>query len=220
MTDPARPVPRKAAGRDDPPADAGIRAAFVWAAILLALAVPAVIAAGSPLLQWRSPVYVAAGFAGIAAMGALLLQPLLVAGMLPGLSGRRGRAAHRILGAVLILAVVLHVAGLWITSPPDMIDALTFAAPTLFSPLGVISMWLLFAAAAVAAGRRRLPVRVWRIVHGLLVLLAAGLAVGHAMLIEGTMGFLSKTLLCALVLAATLWAMSRLRLGRLLRRGS
>ena len=35
----------------------------------------------------------------------------------------------------MAVAVVIHVAGLWITSPPDMIDALLFTSPTPFSPL-------------------------------------------------------------------------------------
>ena len=31
-----------------------------------------------------------------------------------------------------LLAIAVHVAGLWVTSPPDMIDAITFTAPTAF----------------------------------------------------------------------------------------
>ncbi len=193
------------------------KAFLVWTCLGAAIAVPIVIAAKSPLLQWRQPVYIAAGFAGIVAMVAVLIQPLLVAGLLPALTGRRRSRAHRIGGVVLILAVIAHVAGLWITSPPDMIDALTFSAPTTFSPLGVISMWMLFAAASLALLRRHLPARVWRVGHTVSVALAALTAVAHAMLIEGTMGTLSKTALCLLVLAATAKAVLQFQPWRSLR---
>lgn len=53
------------------------------------------------------------------------------------------------------------------TSPPDMIDALTFTSPTPFSPFGVIARWAIFAVALLAALRRRLRLRpqTWRIAH-------------------------------------------------------
>ena len=60
------------------------RAALAWAALARAVAAPLVEASRSPLLEWRGPVYVAAGFAGIVALALLLIQPLLVAGALPG----------------------------------------------------------------------------------------------------------------------------------------
>ena len=80
----------------------------------------------SPQLGWRGPDYVIAGFAGIVALGLALVQPLLIGGYLPGLQAYRGRRAHHWIGGALVVAIVIHVAGLWITSPPDMIDALTF----------------------------------------------------------------------------------------------
>ncbi|WP_138469569.1 ferric reductase-like transmembrane domain-containing protein [Poseidonocella sp. HB161398] len=169
------------------------------------MAVPLAIAATSPLLAWRQPVYILAGFAGILAMALLLLQPLLAAGVLPGLEGRRARRLHRAVGAALAAAVAAHVAGLWITSPPDVVDALLFASPTPFSVWGVIAMWAVFAAAALAALRQRLRLRArtWRLAHtGLAAVTVAG-SVAHALLIEGTMGTVSKAVLCLLVLAAT-----------------
>ena len=84
-------------------------------------------------------------------MALLLVQPLLVAGYLPGLPRSRGRRMHRWVGGGLIAAVVIHVAALWLTSPPDVIDALLFVSPTPFSAWGVIAMWAVFAAAALAA---------------------------------------------------------------------
>jgi hypothetical protein len=117
------------------------RATLIWAALAAAVSVPIAAAAASPQLAWRGPVYILAGFAGIIALGLMLLQPVLMGGYLPGLSAYRGRRAHYWIGSALVVAVVIHVAGLWIISPPDMIDALLFSSPTPFSPFGVIAMW-------------------------------------------------------------------------------
>jgi hypothetical protein len=168
--------------------------------------VPIAAAAASPLLEWRGPIYILAGFAGIIALGLALVQPLLIGGYLPGLSGYRGRRAHHWIGGTLVAAVVVHVAGLWITSPPDMADALLLVSPTPFSPFGVIAMWAIFAVALLAALRRRLGLRprTWRIAHmSLAVVIVAG-SVVHAMLVEGTMETMSKAALCALVLGAAI----------------
>src|SRR6266567_3180882 len=100
------------------------RGPLIWAALAIAIGVPIAAAAVSPLLAWRGPVYILAGFSGIIALGLVLVQPLLIAGYLPGLSGRLGRRGHLWIGGALVAAIVIHVAGLWITSPPDMIDAL------------------------------------------------------------------------------------------------
>src|SRR5215475_1312337 len=142
------------------------RAALIWAALATAICVPIAFAAANPLLAWRGPVYILAGFAGIVGLGILLFQPLLIGGYLPALSARLGRRAHRWIGGALVVAVVIHVAGLWITSPPDMIDALTFTSPTPFSPFGVVAMWVIFAVALLAAFRKRMGLdpRAWRIV--------------------------------------------------------
>ena len=187
---------------------------LVWAALLAAIGVPIALAATSDLLAYRGPIYILAGFAGIIALGFALVQPLLAGGYLPGLSAYRGRRVHHWIGGTLVVAVVLHVAGLWITSPPDMIDALTYTSPTPFSPWGVTAMWAIFAVALLAALRRRLRPRTWRIAHTLLaVVIVAGSAI-HAILIEGTMETFSKAALCALVLAAAIKVMSDLRVWR------
>ena len=122
-----------------------------------AVAIPIGVAATSPLLAWRDPVYIAACLAGVVAMALVLVQPLLAGGYLPGLTLSRGRRVHRWVGLLLVAAVVVHVAGLWLTSPPDVIDALLFTSPTPFSAWGVVAMWAVFAAALLAAARRRLP---------------------------------------------------------------
>lgn len=190
-----------------------VRASLSWAALVMAVAVPIAAAAASPLLAWRGPVYIAAGFAGIVALGLVLVQPMLIGGYLPGLSTYRGRGLHRWIGVLLVVAVMIHVGGLWITSPPDVIDALLFASPTPFSNWGVIAMWAVFAAALLAALRRRLRLspRTWRIGHTSLAVVIVVGSVVHALLIEGTMETMSKVALCALVLAATMKVMADLR---------
>ena len=176
---------------------------------MLALAVPVALSLLSPLLAWRDPVYIAAGFAGVLAMSVLLLQPMLAMGVLPGLMGMKGRRLHRWTGATLVGLIVVHLAGLWITSPPDVVDALLFRSPTPFSVWGVLAMWAVFGAGLLAQFRKRLRPRHWRRIHtGLAVVIVLG-SVVHAMLIEGTMEFLTKSALCALVLVATAIAVAR-----------
>ncbi|MEW2914196.1 ferric reductase-like transmembrane domain-containing protein [Leisingera sp. JC11] len=181
------------------------RSALIWGLFAAAVAVPVAAAAVSPLLAWRQPVYIAAGFAGVIAMALLLTQPLLAGGYLPGLPAQRGRRVHRWTGGALIAAIAVHVAGLWITSPPDMVDALLFASPTPFSAWGVAAMWTALGAALLAAFRARFrrKLRIWRRGHTALVSMTVIGSVAHAMMIEGTMETVSKTVLCACTLAAT-----------------
>ncbi len=180
------------------------RAILIWGAVATAITVPIAAAAASPLLAWRDPVYIAAGFAGIVALGLMLVQPVLMGGYVLGLSANRGRRLHRWIGGLLVVAVVVHVGGLWITSPPDLIDALLFRSPTPFSAWGVIAMWATFAVALLAAFRRRLRLspRTWRIGHTCLAVVIVIGSVVHGILIEGTMETMSKVALCALIVAA------------------
>ncbi|MEL6573991.1 MAG: ferric reductase-like transmembrane domain-containing protein [Pseudomonadota bacterium] len=181
-----------------------LRAIGVWAALIGAMVVPLIVALQSPLLAWRDTIYIGAGFAGIIAMGGLLIQPLFIGGRLPGTTPFTGRRFHQIVGLCLVIAIVLHVGGLLITSPPDVIDVLLFRSPTPFAIWGVLAMWAMFATAILAALRRPLKFRpkVWRLAHtGLAGIIVIG-TVLHAFLIEGTMGAWSKTALAACVVAA------------------
>jgi predicted ferric reductase len=189
------------------------RATLIWIALVAALAVPIAAAAMSPLLEWRQPVHIAAGFAGVVALGFMLVQPLLIGGHLPGLPAHRGRRLHRWIGGLLALAVVIHVGGLWSASPPEVTDALLFASPTPFSNWGVIAMWAVFAVALLAALRRRLRIRprTWRLAHTLLAVVIVVASVAHGILIEGTMETMSKVALCVLVVTATVKVMADLR---------
>lgn len=179
------------------------RSLLIWTGLVLVITVALALAATSEYLAWRDPVYIAAGFAGIVALCLVLVQPLFARGWLPGLSVLRGRRIHRAAGGLLVAAVAVHVAGLWITSPPDIADALLLRSPTPFSVWGVAAMWALCAAALLAAFRHRLSLGVWRIGHMTLVSIAVLGGAVHAILIEGTMETVSKVLLCGLAIAAT-----------------
>ncbi|TCR70419.1 ferric reductase-like transmembrane domain-containing protein [Bosea sp. BK604] len=192
------------------------RATLIWAALVAAICAPIAFAAASPLHAWRGSVYIIAGFAGIFALALVLLQPLLIGGYLPGLPGYRGRRAHHWIGVVLAVAVAIHVGGLWISSPPDMIDALLFSSPTPFSTWGVIAMWAIFAVTILAALRRKvgLSPSTWRLAHMVLAVIIVVGGVVHSLLIEGTMETMSKAALCALTLAAAIKVMIDRRVWR------
>lgn len=176
---------------------------LVWLVLGFIVALPIVLAARSPLLAWRDPIYIAAGFAGIFGLVILFIQPLLAGSHLPGLSGIAGRRVHRFVGFGLVSAVIIHVVALWITSPPDVIDVLLFVSPTPFSVWGAIAMWAVFATGLLVVLRKRMRLRLWRICHTLLAVIIVVGSVVHALLIEGTMEPLSKIALCALALLAT-----------------
>ncbi len=181
-----------------------VRSLLTWVGLVVLMALPVIVAGQSPLLAWRDEIYIAAGFAGVVAMSLLLLQPLLMTGQLPGLSLAVGRRFHRVVGSVLVLSILVHVAGLWLTSPPDVVDALLYRSPTPFSVWGVSAMWALFLSAGLVLLRKRLHwrVRLWRLVHlglGGIVILGSVL---HALLIEGTMEMSTKWALCAAVVLA------------------
>ncbi len=187
---------------------------LTWGVFACVIAIPVVAAAMSPQLAWRRPAYILAGFAGILSMVFLLVQPMLAGGYLPGMSGYRRRQIHRIVGSVLLVAVVVHVVGLWFTSPPDVIDTLLFRSPTAFSAWGVVAMWAVFAAALIAFSRRKLRLRLrsWRLIHMTFAVVTVVGSVVHALLIEGTMETVTKVLLCVLVVLITAKLASDLRL--------
>ncbi|MCG7518789.1 ferric reductase-like transmembrane domain-containing protein [Ruegeria sp. Ofav3-42] len=184
------------------------------------MAAPIIAAATSPLLAWRDPIYIAAGFAGVIAMCLLLMQPLLAGRWLPGLSPVASRHWHRRCGLALVAAILIHVGGLWITSRPDVIDALMFVSPTPFSAWGVIAMWAAFLVALLGLFRQRLGLRfrVWRLGHTSLAVVTIIGSVVHVLLIEGTMEVMTKWALCGLVLLASARTLAKLRVWDVRRR--
>ena len=193
------------------------KVALIWAALAAAICVPIAFAATSPQLEWRGPVYILAGFAGIIALGLLLVQPLLIGGYLPGLSAYRGRRAHHWIGGALVVAVVIHVAGLWITSPPDMIDALTLRIADAVLPLRCDRHVGDLRRRASGGTPPAIGIATANVAHRSYVPRGGHRrrrTVVHAMLVEGTMETVSKAALCALVLAAAIKVMVDRRVWR------
>ncbi len=199
-----------------------VRATLIWGGLVLALAVPLGAAALSPLLAWRDPIYITAGFAGIVALCLMLVQPLLIRAWLPGLTPPQARRGHRLVGQVLTGCVLLHVAGLWITSPPDVIDVLLFRSPTPFGVWGAIALWSVLATALIAPLWTRWPGlrRRWRVTHGLLTFAVVAATVAHVLPIEGTMEPRTKVALCVLVIAGFAAAVPTLVTGPRRRSGA
>ena len=179
---------------------------IVWGCLVLIGTVAIVASVMSPLWAWRQPVYIIASIAGVFALVLLLFQPLLMLRKMPGLRISQGRKFHRWVGISLVSCIVIHVLGLWITSPPDVIDALLFRSPTQFTPWGVVAMWAVFLSAGVVAVRRRLTSNLitWQRLHRSLGFIIVLGSVVHAFLIEGTMETWSKALLCLAVIIATI----------------
>lgn len=193
-----------------------VPAVLGWGGVAAVMIAPVVIAAFSPYLESRSVSYVVGGFAGIVGLSLLFLQPLLPAGYLAGLKGPAGRRWHRWVGLATVLAVALHVGGLYVTSPPDTIDALLLVSPTPFSVYGVMAMWGVVATAILVLSRRWLGLRysVWRLIHNGLAAIVVVATVIHALQIEGAMEPGSKWMLCIAVVAATGVALLDLRVVR------
>jgi predicted ferric reductase len=182
-----------------------ITALLVWVGLVATMAVPVLLAATSPYLAYRNLPYIVGGFAGIVCLALFVVQPLLAAGYLPGPGLVTERRWHRGVGVVIVLCVVLHVGGLYVTSPPDTMDALLLVAPTPFSVYGVLAMWTVLATAVLVALRRRSGLRyaTWYLVHNALALVAVVATVIHALQIEGAMEIVSKWALCLAALFTT-----------------
>ena len=196
-----------------------LTAALGWASVLAVMLAPVALAAFSPYLASRTASYILGGFAGIACLALLVLQPLLPAGYLAGSRGTPGRRWHRWLGTAIVAAVALHVGGLYVASPEDTIDALLLVSPTPFSIYGVLAMAGVAATALLVLLRRRLGLRPvsWRLIHNGLAAIVVAATVIHALQIEGAMEPVSKWILCAAAIVATGVALADLRIVRPLR---
>ena len=183
----------------------GGRAILIWLALVCLVLIPVLIAAFNPLQASRNPAYVIASLSGVLALGLLLAQPLLAAGYLPGAPMIRMRRWHRWIGSCIIIAVALHIGGLYLTSAPDTIDALLLVSPTPFSIYGVVAMWSIVLTALLVVTRKRIGLKntAWQIAHNLLAVVVVIATVVHALMIEGTMGQVSKIVLCTAVIVAT-----------------
>ena len=184
----------------------GLRSALLWTVLIIGTIGPLALAGLSPLLEWRDLIYILASLTGILAFCLMLVQPIWAMGGSVEIPAKIRRGLHRWGGIGILGLVLAHVGGLWITSPPDVVDALLFRSPTPFTPLGVIGLIAVTLAVCIALGRAKMPPRIWRMGHSALVLIATLASAGHALLIEGTMETVSKILLCFFVLVLTLKA--------------
>lgn len=166
------------------------------------MVLPIIVAAFSPYLVFRDATYIIAGFAGIICLSLFVLQPLLSTRLLTP-NPIVARRLHRVVGIALLILVIIHVVGLYFTSPPDVIDALVFRAPTLFSVFGVIALWGIFLTAFIAFARRYLPAAAWRIAHQLLSTLVVFATIIHAVQIDGAMEVITKWGISIIALTTT-----------------
>jgi predicted ferric reductase len=185
----------------------------IWVVLAWAVIGPVAIAATSPLLGARTGVYIMAGMAGVVALALLFVQPLLATGFLPGLKVAQARLWHRWVGTGIAIGVALHVGGLYLISPSDALDALLLVAPTPFSIYGVIGMRSVVFTIILVVLRSRMGFgyNAWRIIHNGLSAIVVVTSVVHALMIEGTMGSLSKQILCFFVVAIMMIASLFLR---------
>lgn len=180
---------------------------ILW--VLLAV-VPVGLAAFSPLLAYRNLPYTVGGFAGIAALSVMLLQPALIVGWLHD-KDRTARRLHKWVGISLLALTLLHVGGLYVTSPADTLDALTLASPTPFSIYGVAALAgvLCLSISPMFRQRLRRKLHIWRRAHSVLAVAVAVSTAIHAVQIQGAMENISKILLCVAVVTAAAWVMAQ-----------
>ncbi len=175
---------------------------------------PVLMAVTSPYLAYRDLPYIVGGFAGILCLSLLALQPLLVAGNMPGLDRVRARRWHRWIGSAIILCVLAHVCGLYLASPEDTLDALLLVAPTPFSIYGVIAMGCVLVTGLVVVFRHRMGLSylTWSLLHNALALIIVVSTVIHALWIEGVMEIVSKWVLCLFALLVTVITLINFRI--------
>lgn len=176
-----------------------VRAVF-WLVVAAVAAVPLGVAVASPLQASRDALWIAGGMAGVLALVLLFLQPLLIGASLPAMHNLVQRRWHRWIGVAITALVVLHVGGLYLTSPEDIVDALLLVSPTPFAVYGVVGFWAVILTACLAVFRRRLRPRVWQVAHAALAAVIVVGSVVHAVLIDGVMGEVSKLVLSVFTL--------------------
>ena len=131
------------------------------------------------------------------AVSALAVQPLLAG------SGRL--RWHRVLGAVALALVLIHLGGLFVVGAEDTLFALSLDGPTR-GRMATLATIALIAVVALGIARARLPMSgpTWRILHGFLAVLVVGLGFGHAVLTDGALDGFGTSVLLAFATVALL----------------
>lgn len=164
---------------------------------------PLVVALVSPLQTGREAIWVIGALAGVLALSLLVIQVLLPTPWLRGIIIGDDSRVHRLLGIAIAVIVIVHVGGLYVTSPDDIADALVLQAPT-YSRLGVLSAWCLALSLGLALARRKLALTYsdWQIVHAFLAVVVVTTAVAHTVMIRGTLDGPVEVLLCGAAVIA------------------
>lgn len=176
---------------------------LLWVALALIVAMPLAASLLSPLQAGRAVPWVWGTLAGVAALSLLVVQLLLPSGWSYRALYAQNLRWHRRLGLVVTGLVVTHIGGLYLYSPDDIGDALVLQAPT-YSRLGVLAAWCMVLSVGLALARRRLPLQRddWQIMHSTLAVAITGLAVGHVVMLEGTLDGPVEWVLCAAAVGA------------------
>lgn len=190
---------------------------LLWLVVAVLAAGPFFAAVASPLLKGRDAIWVMGGLAGVAALGLLLVQPMLAVGVRAGTLPRAARIWHRWTGIAIAGLTVLHVAALYAYSPDDILDVLLFVSPTPFSVYGMIGLCGVVLTILVVALRRPLGLKPahWRVVHSALAVVIVLAGAVHAFMIDGAMEPMSKLALCLAAVTATVVAVVSVNSGLL-----
>ena len=172
------------------------RRLLAGAAVVL-VPLPAIVALTDPHLDAAPIALVVSTAAAALAVSALAVQPLLAG------SGRL--RWHRVLGAVALALVLLHLGGLFVVGAEDTLFALSLDGPTR-GRMATLATVALIAVVALGAARGRLPMSgtTWRILHAFLALLVVGLGFGHAVLTDGALDGFGTWVLLAFATVALL----------------
>jgi predicted ferric reductase len=166
-------------------------------AALAVVAVPLVIAVTDRHLSGASTALVVSTVTGAIAAGVLGLQPLLALG--------RRVAWHRVVGAVVLALVLVHVGALVVESPSDAWFAMSPDGPTRARMALIATIALVLGVAlGLLRGRLRWHPTTWRVLHGYLAAVVIALGLGHALLTDGALDGAGTVVLVALMVVGLL----------------
>jgi predicted ferric reductase len=153
----------------------------------LALA-PAGAACAVPLVLALTDAHLAGASAALTLSTAAAAIAIPVIAVQPLLAGRGRISTHRLIGALALALVLVHIGALFVESADDTLFAMSPDGPTR-ARMALMATVALLVVVALGAGRRRLPLSgtAWRILHAYFALLVIVLGFGHALLTDGAL---------------------------------
>jgi predicted ferric reductase len=153
----------------------------------LALA-PAGAACAVPLVLALTDAHLAGASAALTLSTAAAAIAIPVIAVQPLLAGRGRISTHRLIGALALALVLVHIGALFVESADDTLFAMSPDGPTR-ARMALMATVALLVVVALGAGRRRLPLSgtAWRILHAYFALLVIVLGFGHALLTHGAL---------------------------------